>query len=56
MKRTVTWRKGITIKEVEKEIYLRSLEMNKGDKRKVAESLGVSVKTVFNKINKYKNE
>ena len=41
----------MTIKELELLAIQRSLERNDGDKKAAAEELGVSVKTLYNKLN-----
>lgn len=45
-----------TFKEIEKQIYLEVLKTKGWDIKKTAESLGVSIPTVYNKIKKYKIE
>jgi len=42
-----------TLQQIEREAILASLARNDGDKTKVAEELGVSLKTVYNKIAQY---
>lgn len=42
-----------TLEELEKSIILRRLNTYKGDKQLAAKSLGISLKTLYNKLNKY---
>jgi two-component system response regulator HydG len=47
---------GLTLDVVEKEYILTSLERNGGNKARTAEMLGVSEKTLYNKLNRYAAE
>lgn len=44
---------GKTVEEVEKELILTTLEHLDGDKRQAADILGISLKTLYNRINSY---
>jgi DNA-binding NtrC family response regulator len=44
---------GLTLEEVERRYLLASLERNGGNKLRTAESLGISEKTLYNKLNRY---
>ena len=44
---------GIALREVEKEYILASLQRNGGNKARTAELLGISEKTLYNKLNRY---
>ncbi|MDX1481005.1 MAG: sigma-54 dependent transcriptional regulator [Woeseiaceae bacterium] len=44
---------GRSIADVEKDLILRTLEYFDGDKKATAESLGVSVKTLYNRLKQY---
>ena len=44
---------GRPIREVERELILRTLEHFDGDKRVAAETLGISLKTLYNRLNAY---
>ena len=44
---------GMPLREVEKEYILRSLRQNGGNKARTAELLGISEKTLYNKLNRY---
>ena len=44
---------GIQLREVEKEYILSSLQKNGGNKARTAEILGISEKTLYNKLNRY---
>jgi two-component system, NtrC family, response regulator AtoC len=47
---------GASIADVEKRLILATLELHGGNKRKAAEVLGVSLKTLYNRLNTYKLE
>jgi DNA-binding NtrC family response regulator len=44
---------GTSIDEVEKLLIMRTLELNQGNKPKTAEILGISLKTLYNKLERY---
>lgn len=44
---------GMPLREVEREYILGSLRRNKGNKSRTAELLGISEKTLYNKLNRY---
>lgn len=44
---------GKTVEDVERELIQTTLEHLKGDKKKAAEMLGVSLKTLYNRLNSY---
>jgi DNA-binding NtrC family response regulator len=47
---------GLPIDKVEKEYILASLQRNGGNKARTAEALGISEKTLYNKLNRYASE
>jgi DNA-binding NtrC family response regulator len=47
---------GIPLDKVEKEYILASLQKNGGNKARTAEILGISEKTLYNKLNRYAAE
>ena len=47
---------GMPLREVEKEYILSSLRRNGGNKARTAELLGISEKTLYNKLNRYNAE
>jgi DNA-binding NtrC family response regulator len=47
---------GLPLDLVEKEYILGSLQRNNGNKARTAEVLGVSEKTLYNKLNRYAAE
>jgi DNA-binding NtrC family response regulator len=47
---------GIPLDKVEKEFILASLQRNGGNKARTAEMLGISEKTLYNKLNRYAAE
>ena len=46
-------RVGSTVAEVERHFILATMEQCDGDKRKAAEILGISLKTLYNRLNLY---
>jgi two-component system, NtrC family, response regulator HydG len=53
--RSLHFRVGVSIAEVERELMLATLRYHDGNKRKSAEVLGVSLKTLYNRLNAYKD-
>lgn len=47
---------GVPLDEIEKQVILKTLEENNGGKKETAEKLGISVKTLYNKLEKYEKE
>ncbi|HSN91054.1 MAG TPA: sigma-54 dependent transcriptional regulator [Anaeromyxobacteraceae bacterium] len=47
---------GLPLDEVEKQVILASLERNGGNKARTAEQLGISEKTLYNKLHRYQAE
>ncbi|MBT8136035.1 MAG: sigma-54 dependent transcriptional regulator [Gammaproteobacteria bacterium] len=47
---------GMSIKEVERRLIFATLEHHDGDKQKTADTLGVSVKTLYNRLKQYELE
>ncbi len=47
---------GLALDQVEKEYLLASLQRNGGNKSRTAEALGISEKTLYNKLNRYAAE
>ena len=44
---------GLALDEVERRVILATLERYEGDKRRAAETLGISLKTLYNRLNVY---
>ena len=49
-------RVGCTIADAERRLILATLELMNGDKKKSAEALGISLKTLYNRLNVYDAE
>ena len=49
----INWQPGITLEEIEKQVILKALEFYQGNKTKTALSLGIAVRTLDNKLEKY---
>ena len=47
---------GVTISEMEQELILKTLKEVNGNRTKAAELLGITVRTLRNKLNEYKNK
>ena len=47
-------RVGLSIEEVERSLILATLDHLGGDKKRAAEVLGISLKTLYNRLNVYK--
>ncbi|HXJ36597.1 MAG TPA: sigma-54 dependent transcriptional regulator [Candidatus Eisenbacteria bacterium] len=47
---------GVSLGEVERQLILATLEQYAGDKKKTAETLGISLKTLYNRLNLYKRD
>jgi DNA-binding NtrC family response regulator len=47
---------GIPMAEMERRLILATLEQFEGNKLKVADILGISVKTLYNRLREYKTE
>jgi DNA-binding NtrC family response regulator len=47
-------RVGTSLAEIEKRLILATLDQFQGDKKKTAETLGVSLKTLYNRLNEYR--
>ena len=45
---------GTSLGEAERRLILATLEECDGDKKKAAEILGISLKTLYNRLNEYK--
>ncbi|WP_261884187.1 sigma-54 interaction domain-containing protein [Vibrio pelagius] len=46
---------GVALEEIEKAAIMNTLEENEGNKKETAEDLGISIKTLYNKLDKYQN-
>ncbi len=53
-KRTISVPLGSTIEKMEREMILQTLTYSQENKTKAAKLLGISLKTLYNKLNKYK--
>jgi two-component system, NtrC family, response regulator HydG len=52
--RSLHFQVGTSIAEVERRLIMATLEMHGGNKRKTADVLGVSLKTLYNRLNTYR--
>lgn len=52
----VEWQIGMTLKDIEKKVIEKSMTHFEGNKLKVAVSLGVSLRTIDNKLSLYKSQ
>jgi len=47
---------AITLKEIEKSAIFRALQFNENNRTKTAEALGISIRTLRNKLREYREE
>ncbi len=47
------WKPGMTIEQLERHVIILALSYFKGNKLETADSLGISIRTLRNKLNKY---
>lgn len=52
----IAWTPGLTLEEVEKQVILKALSFYKGNKTQTAQSLEISVRTLYEKLAKYKED
>lgn len=50
----IDWQPGKTLDDIEKEVILKALEFYSGNRTKTAESLGIAIRTLRNKLNIYR--
>jgi two-component system response regulator AtoC len=53
--RSLSFQVGTSIEEVERRLIMATLEANGGNKRQTADVLGVSLKTLYNRLNSYRD-
>ena len=49
-------RLGSSIETVEKDLILRTIDLTDGNKARAAEILGISLKTLYNRLERYQSE
>ncbi len=54
--RNLHFQVGTSIAEVERRLIMATLELHGGNKRKTADILGVSLKTLYNRLNTYRED
>jgi hypothetical protein len=52
----IDWTPGLTLEKVEKLVITKALEFYRGNKKQTAESLGISIRTIDNKMEQYAGE
>lgn len=52
----IKWQPGMTLEAVEKEVILQCFRYYKGNRKNAAQALGISDKTIYNKIEQYQAE
>jgi DNA-binding NtrC family response regulator len=52
----IHWQVGMTLEEVEKQVILKAMQIFNNNKTHVAQALGVSIRTIQNKMAKYTGE
>jgi DNA-binding NtrC family response regulator len=53
---TFELRLGMSLDEVERELIIRTIEFSGGNKSRAAEVLGVSLKTLYNRLERYQGK
>lgn len=53
---SITWTPGETIEDIERKIIKAALQFFRGNKTQTAQSLGIAIRTLDNKIEKYGQE
>jgi DNA-binding NtrC family response regulator len=53
---SVSFKPGVTVDEAERQLILLTLEHTGNNKTKAADILGISLKTLHNKLNRMKDE
>jgi hypothetical protein len=56
MLNNVTWSPGVTLAAIEKQAILAAFRHFRGNKTATANSLGIAIRTLDNKLEQYKNE
>jgi hypothetical protein len=49
----VTWQPGMTLAQIERMVIMKALSWFQGNKEQTARALGVSTKTIYNKVEQY---
>jgi DNA-binding NtrC family response regulator len=49
-------RLGTSLDEVERELIVRTIEFANGNKSRAAEMLGISLKTLYNRLERYQSK
>jgi len=44
----------MTLREIEMQVILQTLDRHEGDKPRTAADLGIALKTLYNKLNQYR--
>lgn len=52
----INWSPGMTLDYVEKQVIKAALAYHSGNKTKTADSLGIAIRTLDNKLARYKQE
>lgn len=50
------WQPGVSLEQIERETILSALRFFHGNRTHAASSLGISVRTILNKIQRYKEQ
>lgn len=50
------WHRNQTLEDLEREVILAALYHNHSDRTKTADELGIAIRTLRNKINKYRKQ
>ena len=53
---TISWSPGISLAEIEKQVILKAFRFYRGHQPTTAQALGISIKTLYNKLEQYETE
>lgn len=56
MNEQIVWSPGVTLEEIEKQVILKAFRFYRGNKTTTAGALGIAVRTLDNKLEKYEND
>ena len=56
MDNMILWSPGVTLEEIEKQVILKAFRFYRGNKTTTANALGIAIRTLDNKLEKYEND
>lgn len=52
----ITWSPGVTLEDIERQVILRAFRFYRGNKTTTANALGIAIRTLDNKLEKYQSD